>query len=273
MPWSEIIGFAAIFLMGATLGIIGAGGSILTVPILVYLFRIDATLATTYSLVLVGTTAAAGGFRYALRGEFDHEAFLSFGIPSVISVYFTRRYLLPAVPETIGSLGEIELTRDGLIMVVFAGFMLVAAVLMIRGKAKDEGEIPENGKKKSALYRRFFAATEGFVIGGITGMVGAGGGFLIVPALVWLMGLPIKRAVSTSLLIIAAKSLLGFVGDLQASSALDWKFLLVLLGLSAVGIFVGGKVGKKLPSYWLQRGFGWFVLMAGLFVIGSELCA
>ncbi len=268
----EFLGYPAIFLMGVTLGMIGAGGSILTVPILVYLFRIDATLATAYSLVLVGATAATGAIRYTLKGHFDREAFLTFGLSSVVGVYLARRYLLPAMPETFGSGGEWEFTRDALLMVVFSGVMLSAAVVMIRGKAKEEGEKVEDSKPRPPLLvRRIAGVGEGLVVGGITGMVGAGGGFLIVPALVCLLKVSLKRAVATSLLIIAAKSLLGFVGDLQASREVDWPFVLSLLLLSSLGILVGGKLGGKIPQHRLQRGFGYFVLVAGLLVLGAEL--
>ncbi len=268
MPLIELVGYAAIFLMGLTLGVIGAGGSILTIPILVYLFGISPTFATAYSLVLVGATAATGGVRHAIRGNFDLEAFLTFGLPSILSVYLVRRYALPSIPQNIGSLGSYEITRDGLIMLVFSIFMLAAAFLMIRGR-KREGEALAS--REPGIKIRMLALSEGLVVGGITGVVGAGGGFLIVPALVWLMKLPIRRAVSTSLLIIAAKSLIGFIGDLQGSQVIDWPFLCGLLFLSTGGILIGLKLGKKIPAAHLQKGFGWFVLVTGVMIIGREM--
>ena len=269
VPWFELCGYFAILLMGFTLGLIGAGGSILTVPILVYLFGLSPTLATAYSLVLVGSTAAAGGVRHALRGDFDREAFLTFGLPSIVSVYLARRYVLPSIPQSLGTLGSYEVTRDGLIMLIFSAFMLGAALLMIRGGAAREGEDDE--PRSFGLRLRVIAGLEGLVVGGVTGLVGAGGGFLIVPALVWLLKIPIRRAVSTSLLIIAAKSLIGFIGDLQGSRVIDWPFLLGLLLLSSGGILIGLKVGKKIPAAHLQRGFGWFVLITGVLIIGKEV--
>ena len=262
----ELIGYLAIFVMGVTLGVIGAGGSILTVPILVYLFSISPTLATAYSLVLVGSTALTGGIRHILHGSFDREAFLVFGLPSVVSVYVSRRFLLPAIPESLGTIGGVEVTRDGLIMIVFSSLMLVAAVLMIRGRREANPAMPGASKP-----HRMIAACEGLVVGGITGIVGAGGGFLIVPVMMWGLKLPIRVAVSTSLLVIAAKSLIGFIGDLQGTQIIDWTFLLGLLILSSFGILTGVQLGKKIPTTHLQRGFGWFVLATGILIIIREL--
>ena len=271
MQGGEIVGFIAIFLMGGTLGLIGAGGSILTVPILVYLFGFDPTLATAYSLVLVGSTAATGSIRNLAKGQFDKEAFLSFGIPSVLSVYLVRRYFLPALPDSLGEIGTFEVTKSGLIMVVFAGLMMLAALLMIKGDARPKDEGDSSRKRKSTRYG--LVCCEGLFTGALTGMVGAGGGFLIVPALVWLMKLPIKLAISTSLLIITTKSLIGFVGDLQVSRAVDWPFLAVLLVLSSAGIFAGGYLSRKVSSQQLRLGFGWFVLVAGASILLAELSA
>lgn len=261
----EIIGYLSIFLMGMTLGIIGAGGSILTVPILVYLFAISPTLATAYSLALVGATALAGGLKHLIHGTFDREAFLIFGIPSIVSVYLSRRFLLPAIPENLGTLAGIEVTRDGLIMLLFSTLMLAAAALMIRGKKNTEAT-----DQNTAKPRHLIAAVEGLVVGAITGMVGAGGGFLIVPVMIWLLKLPIRVAVATSLLVIAAKSLIGFIGDLQGPQVIDWGFLLGLFALSSTGILVGSRFSKKIPTAYLQRGFGWFILIAGILIIGKE---
>jgi hypothetical protein len=265
----EILGYFAIFLMGVTLGINGAGGSILTVPILVYLFAIDPTTATAYSLVLVGATAAIGGSRNAFRGKVNFEAFLTFGLPSILSVYLTRRFLLPAVPAEIGSLGSFELTRDGIIMLVFSTLMLSAAVVMIRGKSPKPRSHETNAASLTPL--RVMAAVEGLVVGVITGFVGAGGGFLIVPVMIWLLAIPIHEAIATSLVIIAAKSLIGFLGDLQHTRAIDWSLLFSLLLLSSVGILIGQHYRGKIPARNLQQGFGWFILITGLVIIFREV--
>ncbi len=262
----EFIGYLSIFLMGMTLGVIGAGGSILTVPILVYLFAISPTLATAYSLVLVGSTALAGGIRHIIQGSYDREAFFLFGMPSVVGVYLSRRFLLPSIPQKLGSLLGYEITRDGLIMLIFSGLMLSAALLMIRGKKPEKSPT-----EKAQQPNRLIAAGEGLIVGGITGMVGAGGGFLIVPVMTWLLKLPIRTAIATSLLVIAAKSLIGFIGDLQGSQVIEWKFLFGLLALSSAGILIGVQLGKKIPTTKLQRGFGWFVLLTGILIIGKEL--
>ncbi|YCM44690.1 sulfite exporter TauE/SafE family protein [Verrucomicrobiaceae bacterium 227] len=262
----DLPGYLAIFVMGVTLGVIGAGGSILTVPILVYLFAVEPTLATAYSLVLVGATAATGGVKCLMREGIDREAFLVFGLPSVLSVYLVRRFLLPAIPDQLGSVGGFEITRDGLIMLVFAVLMLAAAFMMIFGRVQEVA-----AAREPTLSRRILAGLEGIVVGGITGLVGAGGGFLIVPVMIWLLNLPVRVAVSTSLLVIAVKSLIGFLGDLQGSQVIDWRFLAGLLVLSSIGVLVGVGVGRKISSNHLKRGFGWFVLVIGVIIITQEL--
>lgn len=265
----ELLGYFAIFLMGMTLGINGAGGSILTVPILVYLFAINPTSATAYSLVLVGSTAAIGGGRNALRGKISFEAFLTFGLPSILSVYLTRRFLLSAVPEDIGTIANYQLTRDGIIMLVFSSLMLATAFLMIRGKSPKPRSQEAIASGLSPL--RIIAALEGMAVGVITGFVGAGGGFLIVPVMIWLLAIPIHEAIATSLVIIAAKSLIGFLGDLQNAQVIDWALLGSLLVLSSVGILIGQHYRGRIPARHLQQGFGFFVLVTGVLIILREM--
>ncbi len=269
----EIIGYLSIFLMGLTLGLIGAGGSILTVPILVYLFALSPTLATAYSLALVGATALAGGLKHLMHGNFDREAFLVFGLPSILSVYLSRRFLLPAIPPDLGSIAGLEVTRDGLIMLVFSFLMLAAASLMIRGRRSGSKNETKENLNDSARPRHLIAALEGSIVGAVTGLVGAGGGFLIVPVMIWLLKLPIRIAVATSLLVIAAKSLIGFAGDLQIGQPIDWTFLLQLFALSLLGILTGSRYSQKIPTAHLQKGFGYFILIAGILILGKEFSA
>lgn len=262
----ETIGYAASLVMGLSLGMIGGGGSILTVPILVYLFAIHPVLATAYSLFIVGLTALVGGVGYLKKGEVDLKTGFLFAVPSFIGVYATRAFVLPRVPDQVFTLGSWSVTKPLLIMIVFAVLMVLASISMIRGrKPKSEA------KALSAAAKVGLIGLEGLVVGTITGFVGAGGGFLIIPALVVLVGLPMKKAVGTSLFIIAAKSLIGFTGDLQHQVTIDWQLLLIISGIAVVGLAGGMLLSRKLSEAALKKGFGYFVLIMGVFVLGDQI--
>src|SRR6056300_406326 len=251
----DIIGYVASVFIGISLGLIGGGGSILTVPVLVYLFGISAELSTAYSLFIVGTTALVGGIRNATLGNVNYKTAVVFTIPAFIAVYATRAFLVPAIPNEIMSVGSFVLTKDIAIMVFFALVMLAASVSMIRNKRKEEED--ENAVPKFNVPAIIL---EGAVVGVLTGIVGAGGGFLIIPALVLFAKLPMKKAVGTSLLIIAAKSLIGFIGDVQRfGDQLDWTLLLTVTAIAVFGIFIGIYLNKFIDGKKLKKGFGWFV--------------
>lgn len=262
----EIIGYLASVLIGVSLGLIGGGGSILTVPVLVYLFGIGAELATAYSLFIVGTTALVGSIRNATLGQVDYRTGVVFAIPALAAVYLTRRYLVPAIPDPIFSADALTLSKDMGIMIFFALIMVAASVSMIRGKKKDaEGA-------EQLVFNIPIIILEGSVVGVITGIVGAGGGFLIIPALVLFAKLPMKKAVGTSLMIIAVKSLIGFKGDLDRPDLLiDWSLLLSVSAIAVAGIFVGIYLTKFIDGAKLKKGFGWFVLIMAAYIIFKQL--
>ncbi|MDX5340686.1 MAG: sulfite exporter TauE/SafE family protein [Cyclobacteriaceae bacterium] len=260
-----LIGFAAAILIGVSLGLIGGGGSILTVPVLVYILDVDPVLATAYSLFVVGSTSLVGAGTYMKKGLVNYKTAVVFAIPSFIAVFLTRKYLVPALPDPLFEIGEAAMTKNIGIMVFFAFIMLAASVSMIRNKKCTDCDENEEIKFNFPLI-----ALEGSVVGVITGIVGAGGGFLIIPALVILAKLPMKMAVGTSLLIIAAKSLIGFLGDVTTQT-IDWKMLLIFTALSVLGIFFGSALSKKINEKALKKGFGWFVLLMGIYIIGKEL--
>jgi len=262
-----IIGFAAAILIGISLGLIGGGGSILTVPVLVYILCVDPVLATAYSLFVVGSTSLVGAGTYMKKGLVNYKTALVFAIPSFIAVFLTRKFLVPALPDPLFTVGEAIITKNIGIMVFFALIMLAASFSMIKGKKGGDAAEEEEVKFNFPMI-----ALEGSVVGVITGIVGAGGGFLIIPALVLLAKLPMKMAVGTSLLIIAAKSLIGFLGDLS-SQTIDWQMLLIFTSLSIVGIFIGSALSKKINEKILKTGFGWFVLVMGIYIITKELLA
>ncbi|MCR9064965.1 MAG: sulfite exporter TauE/SafE family protein [Cytophagales bacterium] len=261
---TEIIGFALAIVIGISLGLIGGGGSILTLPILVYLLGINPVLSTAYSLFVVGSTSLIGSFTYMKKGLVNYKTAIIFAIPSFIAVFLTRKYLMPAIPEELFQLGSFVVTKDLAIMVLFALVMLMASYSMI---TDNKPESAEDGVLK---FNYPLIAAEGLVVGTLTGVVGAGGGFLIIPALVLLVRLPMKMAVGTSLLIIAAKSLIGFMGDV-GNQVIDWQFLLTFTGLSIVGIFIGTYLTKYIPGAKLKKFFGWFVLAMAVYILLKEI--
>jgi uncharacterized membrane protein YfcA len=262
----EILGYLASVVMGISLGMIGGGGSILTVPILVYLFGVGPVLATAYSLFIVGLTALFGGIFYLRRGDVDIKTGIIFAIPSFVGVYATRAWVVPSLPPEILNIGGFVLTKPLLIMLVFSVLMVAASFSMIRSKASNVQPAHLGFIKRTLLI-----GTEGLVVGAITGFVGAGGGFLIIPALVVLVGLPMKIAVGTSLFIIASKSLLGFVGDLQQHVEIDWFLLASIASIAVVGLIFGMKMSSVISDRALKKGFGWFVLVMGSVILVDQL--
>jgi uncharacterized membrane protein YfcA len=263
---ADIIGYFLAILVGVSLGVIGSGGSILTVPILVYVMDVDPVSATAYSLFVVGATSLVGGIQNALQKKVDFRTVLIFGIPSIAAVYLTRAYLMPLIPDTLLSIGNFALTKPIALMILFAIVMILAAVSMIR-PCPHCNETNDTKIK----YNYLMILLEGTLVGTLTGLVGAGGGFLIIPALVLLAKMPMKLAVGTSLLIIAAKSLLGFTGDLQHNEHINWTLLVAFTTLSIAGIFVGIQLSGKIEGNKLKTGFGWFVLVMGFYILVKEL--
>lgn len=252
-------------LIGLSLGLIGGGGSILTVPVLVYLFGLDAVTATAYSLFIVGTTSLVGSWPKYREGLVDLKTALIFGAPSIVAVYLTRAYLVPFIPEELWSAGSFVLSKRLLLMGLFALLMIFASFSMIR--SKKPLATPASGEQG---FRYGLILLEGAVVGVLTGLVGAGGGFLIIPALVLFTGLPMKKAVGTSLLIIAAKSLIGFTGDLGSLQP-DWQLLLIVTAIAVAGILVGNRLARRIDGEKLKKGFGWFVLVMGVYILLKEI--
>lgn len=260
----EIFGYVGALLIGVVLGLIGGGGSILTVPVLVYLLAVNPVTATAYSLFVVGSSSLIGAFKNMQKGLVEFRTAIVFSIPAFIAVYVTRKYLVPAIPEELFSLGGLEITKDIGIMLFFAIIMIVTSVSMIK---EEKTMLPKSGKP---TYNYPLIILEGVVVGVLTGIVGAGGGFLIIPALVLMAKLPMKQAVATSLLIIAVKSLIGFTGDIQ-NLDIKWLFLLVFTGLSIAGIFLGVYLNKFINGEKLKKGFGWFIFIMGVYIIWAEI--
>lgn len=257
----EILGYLASIFIGLSLGLIGGGGSILTVPVLVYLFGVNPTLATSYSLFIVGIVSLIGAIRKSKVKEVDLKTAILFGITSIATVLLTRIYILPAIPEQIATLGEVNITKSALTMILFAMLMLLASVSMIKGRKTVVAKDKPSGIVLLVLY--------GIGIGLVTGFLGAGGGFLLIPALVFFVKLDMKVAVGTSLAIIAMNSLIGFLGDV-ATTKMDWQLLLTVTAIAIAGIFIGITLSKNIPAAKLKKGFGWFVLIMGVYILFRE---
>lgn len=261
----EIIAYLASALIGISLGLIGGGGSILTVPVMVYLFGVNPLLATSYSLFIVGSTSLIGTFNNFRNGLVNVKTALLFGLSSITTVFLTRKFIIPAIPKHLFTIGNFEVTENIMTMVLFALLMLAASIAMIKDKKVTGPKAIEPSTinlPKLLLY--------GVGIGIATGLLGAGGGFLLIPTLVILVGLPMKEAVGTSLLIIALNSLIGFTGDL-GHFHIDWLFLLKITAIAVVGIFIGGYLNEKIDGSKLKKGFGWFVLAMGVYIIIKEV--
>jgi uncharacterized protein len=260
----EIIGYIFSVIIGISLGLIGGGGSILTVPILVYLFHIDAVVATAYSLFIVGITSLIGTITKYKQGLVNIKTGLIFGAPSIAVVYLTRKFIVPAIPNDIMMVGEFAVTKSILMMLLFAVLMVFASISMIRDKKMEVSSNSDKGFNYPMIL------LEGTIVGLVTGFVGAGGGFIIIPALILFTGLPMKEAIGTSLMIITAQSLIGFIGDLD-NQEMNWNLLLTVSAIAIAGIFLGNYLSIKIDGAKLKKGFGWFVLVMGLYIIAKEL--
>ncbi len=265
MAITEILGYTGALIIGIVLGLIGGGGSILTVPVFVYLMHINPITATAYSLFVVGVSALVGAIKKFRKGLVDIRTAIVFATPAFIAVYTTRKYMVPAIPDYLFNIRDFMVTKNIGIMIFFAIIMLLASISMI----KEKNGVPLKGETKPK-YNYPLIIFEGIVVGLLTGIVGAGGGFLIIPALVLLAKLPMKKAVATSLLIIAIKSLIGFVGDLE-NLDIEWSFLLPFTTISVIGIFIGMYISNFIGGKKLEKGFGWFVLAMGVYIIIKEL--
>lgn len=214
----NLIGYFFSGLIGVSLGLIGGGGSIITVPLLVYIFHIEPTLATAYSLIIVGATSLVGGVRNAVHKLVNFKIAFLFSIPSLIAIYIMRHMVLPHAPATIFLTSSFSMSKDFIVMIFFSLIMVIASLRMIRKN------VIEDHPGENSSYSIIKIILQGIVLGVVTGIVGAGGGFLIIPALVLLAGLPMKRAVATSLIIITINSVAGFAGDRGTGIELNYSF-------------------------------------------------
>ena len=264
----EIIGYAGAIVVGLLVVLIGAGGSILTVPVLVYLFHISPVIATGYALLIVGTTSIISTFSYIRRNLVNYRIALIFGIPSVAAVYLTRRFMLPAIPDEVFSVGNSIITKDIFLMMLMGGLLFVSATSMVLVKRKYDTDEEPN---LNTFYYTRMILIEGLIIGVLTGLVGTGGGFMIIPALVIMCNLPIKTAIGTALLIASAKSGIGFLGEMSINPDIDYELIFKFTGFALVGIALGTFLSGKVSGYKLRNYFGYFLYVVGAIILINEL--
>lgn len=257
----EILGYFFSVFVGVVLGLLGGGGSILSIPILVYLFGVEPVMASAYSLFIVGVTSFVGAIPKYKENLVNIRTGILFGIPSILAIFVTRHWFVPAIPLVIFENAFFVLTKRELLLGIFALLMVLASFRLIRH--------PKETRSDQRKFRVFLVIVEGSLIGFLTGLVGAGGGFLIIPALVFLTGLPFKTAVGTSLFIIAINSLTGFLGDLL-NQTMDWQFLLIITLLAVGGILIGNFFSRRIAALYLRKAFGWFTLVIGAWILLKE---
>ncbi len=262
----EIAGYLLAAVIGISLGLIGGGGSILTVPILVYVMGVNPVLATSYSLFIVGSTSLVGAYNNYRSGCVNINIALLFGFSSITTVFITRKLLMPLIPRVLFSIEHFTITQELATMILFAVLMLLASIAMIKNTAEEIGSAEDTA---GASVKIFKLLLYGIAIGLVTGFLGAGGGFLLIPALVLLIKMPMKKAIGTSLLIIALNSLIGFTGDI-GHFEIDWKFLIIITLIAITGVFIGGFLSKKIDGERLKKTFGWFVLVMGIYILIKE---
>jgi uncharacterized protein len=262
-----VLGALAFLLMGLTLGLIGGGGSILTVPILVYIFQQNPLLATANSLFIVGATAAVGGLQFLYKKQVDLKTVLLFSVPSFVGVYFVRKIILPSIPDVMLIGDSLSISKSHLVMLSFSVIMLMASLKMIKPSSVVSEKKLDPKLSAKLIFNIIF---NGLAVGSLAGFVGAGGGFLIIPALTVLLNLPMRIAVGSSLLIIATQSLLGF-GFSSDLSQINWSFLITQVLIAIVGIFIGAYINKFVPEKKLKEVFGYFVLFMGSIIIIEQI--
>lgn len=264
------IAYILFLLIGIVLGTIGGGGSILSVPLLVYLLDYPADVATGYSLFIVGLTSLIGASAFIKRGDISFESFIQFAIPSMITVFCVRKFLLPGLPEIFFTAGPLVFTKHFVIMVVFAILILASSLSMIKkSRPNSKSDIMWEEFSRSPI-RIYFVILLAILVGFITGFVGAGGGFIIIPVLIFFVRVPVKKSIGTSLCIIAINSLIGFTGTIGHMS-LNWKFLLTVSAFCVAGILIGNLISMRISANKLKPAFGWFTLIVGIFVLIKEI--
>lgn len=260
----EFLEYICALIIGLLLGLTGGGGSILTVPVLVYILNFNPIIASAYSLFIVGMTSTFGTLINIKKGNVALKTGFLFAIPSLFSVYITRKYIVHSIPEILIQNNYFTITKELFLMVLFAIVMFFAALSMLR---KPKIATSNRIESKPNVY---LIVLQIFFVGILIGLIGAGGGFLLIPALVHFGKLPIKKAIGTSLFVIACNSLIGFSGDAQNINP-EWYFLIKFTAFAMTGIFIGIYLSRFFNEQSLKKIFGWFVLTMSLLILTKEI--
>ena len=262
----QLAGYVISVLIGVSLGLIGGGGSILTVPVFVYIFKIEPALAATYSLFVVGTSSLCISIRSLIKRNVDYKTLMYFGIPSTFSIFIIRRLIVNRLPLSFVLL-HYKIPMSSVFMQAFAILMVIAAIQMTWKKKTVNLPFKE---RDIAGYDRVQIVFVGLGVGIITGLLGIGGGFIIMPALISILRLDVRKAIGTTLIIIAVNSSFGFLTTLNLQP-LDWNLLLVFSLGTTTGIFVGSYWSDKISGESLKKIFGCFVLTISIWIFVKEL--
>jgi len=265
MDINLILGYLGALFVGITLGLIGSGGSILSLPIFVYLFGLNPVIASAYSLFTVGLTSLVGSIKNIKLKLIDINTVVYFSFSAAISVYVTRKYLIDLIPDEIVTIGSLLITKEKFLMLFFSILIYFAGIAMIKKRMNKS-----KSQRRKSKYDKGLILLEGTLVGFVTGLVGAGGGFIIIPVLVLFSKLNMKNAIATSLVIISVKSLIGFIGDIE-NHLIDWVFLLKFSLISIIGIYLGQAIGLKIDGSKLKKGFGYFIIIVASCVIILEI--
>jgi uncharacterized membrane protein YfcA len=254
-------------LVGIVLGMVGGGGGTLLMPIFVYWMGINVVTATSYSLFIIGVTSTVGAINFAQKKLVNFRTAFIFAVPSLITVYLVRRFLLPSMPDSVLFFGSAFITKHLFIMMLFAFVLILSSYNMISGRNYDIGR--DEGDKTGVNYPMVFIS--GIIVGLLSGLVGAGGGFLILPTLLMFTKLPIRLTIGTSITIIAVNSCFGFLTDLIHSNLLEWEFLMYCSVVAIIGMFVGSYTGNFISGVKLKKIFGYVTLIVGIVIIVKEI--
>ena len=265
MNYLEIVGFFGAFLTGIVIGLFGGGGSILAVPIFVYFFKLNPVLATSYSMFVVGSSAAVGTIININKKLIAYKTAVIFTLPALVSVYMTRRFLIPNIPDILFSFKNFDITKKMVLMLLFSLVIIISSIPMMK-QPITEPNTTTSEKNYGLLI------VIGLAVGVLTGLIGAGGGFIIVPALVLFARITIKQAVATSLIIIAFNSLVGFCSDLSLLK-IEWDFLILFTALSILGILIGTYISSFVRESTLKTNFARFMIIMAAIIIFKELTA
>jgi uncharacterized membrane protein YfcA len=263
MEITHILGYLGALLTGLVLGLLGGGGAAVSIPILVYAFGVPASVATGYSLLIVAFTALLGTVQNIRLKLVRYSALIKCGLPALISIYIMRRFLIHSIPNVFFTVHGFVMTKNSFILLLLAFFMvLVARNMIVAAK-------PKTDEPKPAPY--LLILIQSILIGLFTGLVGAGGGFLLIPLILSAEPMEFRNATATSLTLVTLNSFIGFLGDMQSNSQMDRTFLLAFMGCSIVGVLTGITIATRIDNKKLRLVFGYTMMVIAIYIIIREV--